>query len=224
MLYLGFVNFALVEPVIQRMLSSEFEDVRQCGGRCAVVAGLQFGPHDFFSDARDSQDSAVRLGAAEICAASVASSGRIPDLTGALAKFFDDPDEAVRKASAQAVASMRDLRLTPLKGMLTALISSKSFKEAVGQLLITLDHAKDDNISDLIIACSRRFIEVYGVDVGNLATGAAGNSRQVAGLLLRAYAQAEDDGSRSEVLDILDELLLHGAYGVEELVDATERG
>jgi hypothetical protein len=78
-------------------------------------------------------------------------------------------------------------------------------------------------VDDLIIACARRFVTVYGAQTGDISTGAAGEAREVGELLLRAYAQAIDVTAKGEVLDILDELLAFGAYGVAELVGAAER-
>lgn len=51
----------------------------------------------------------------------------------------------------------------------------------------------------------------------------AGEAREVGELLLRAYAQAIDVTAKGEVLDILDDLLASGTYGVAELVGAAGR-
>ncbi len=52
---------------------------------------------------------------------------------------------------------------------------------------------------------------------------AAGDGGKVAELLLRAYAQASDPPARSEILDLIDQLLLLGAYGMEQLIDDAQR-
>jgi hypothetical protein len=41
--------------------------------------------------------------------------------------------------------------------------------------------------------------------------------------VIRAYAQATDAASRATALDMIDGLLLNGAFGVDELVEAAER-
>ena len=78
-------------------------------------------------------------------------------------------------------------------------------------------------MDDLFIAFARRFVTVYSAQTSDISTGAAGEAREVGELLLRAYAQAIDVTAKGEVLDILDELLAFGAYGVAELVGAAER-
>lgn len=86
---------------------------------------------------------------------------------------------------------LRGRALRPFERELAALIESQSFDRAVPQLLITFDQAPD-RVDDLIIACARRFVTVYGTQTGDISTGPAGEAREVGELLLRAYAQAID--------------------------------
>jgi hypothetical protein len=88
--------------------------------------------------------------------------------------------------------------------------------------LITLRQAPD-RIDDLVIQCARRFVDMHRADVGNLATAAAGEVREVGQLILRAYAQASGAAVRATVLDLVDELLLAGAYDFAQILDETER-
>ncbi|MFE4828524.1 hypothetical protein [Streptomyces sp. NPDC056672] len=90
------------------------------------------------------------------------------------------------------------------------------------QLLITLEHAPA-RVDDLVLECVRRFTEVHGTDAADISTGAAADAHHIGELLIRAYAQAGSTSRRSEILDILDELLLQGAYGVAEAVRKAER-
>jgi hypothetical protein len=188
----------------------------------AAFAGLELGSTDLFATALASTDASVRKGAAQVCA------GRLPQTTNAAAAgeatqgFINDADNEVREAAAHVAAVLRGEALRPFELVLAVLIGSQSFDRAVAQLLITLDQAPD-RVDDLIIACARRFVTVYGAQTGDISTGAAGEAREVGELLLRAYAQAIDVTVKGEVLDILDELLTFGAYGVAELVDTAER-
>ena len=78
-------------------------------------------------------------------------------------------------------------------------------------------------MDSLILQSAQRLIEVNRTDIGNIATRAAADAREIAGLVIRAYAQATDAASRATALDMIDGLLLHGAFGVDELVEAAER-
>jgi hypothetical protein len=134
----------------------------------------------------------------------------------------DDQDEDVRKAVATLAPVLRDQALRPFKEVLLSVIGSPTFDDAVDQLLITLERASD-RIDDLMMACAQRFVEVFGRDISNISTRAAGNANEVGRLVLRAYAQALSARDRSAALDLVDKLLLSGGYGVDQLVVSAER-
>jgi hypothetical protein len=140
----------------------------------------------------------------------------------AVKKFVADDEEQVRKAAAQVAGELRNRALRPFSDVLSTLIESESFTEALPQLLITLQ-AAPDRIDDMVIACTRRFIDVYGQAASDISTSAAGDAGQVTQLTLRAYAQASDRDIRRQTLDLIDGLLIINAMGALEAVDAAER-
>jgi len=117
---------------------------------------------------------------------------------------------------------LRNHELRPFSDVLNALIASESFTEALPQLLITLQ-AAPDRIDDMVLNCTRRYIDVYGQQAGDISTSAAGEAREIIQLTLRAYAQAAEPDLRRQVLDLIDNLLLIGALGALEAVEQAER-
>jgi hypothetical protein len=222
MTYIGVNEPAVIEPVAQRMMASADNGVRKAGGMMAVFAGLELGLNRLLTAARESQDTATRQGAAEICAQRLPYTADSAAATTALEEFFNDQDDDVRQAAAQVAGALRERALRPTAGLLTALISSEAFQHALPQLLITLDEAPD-GIYDLVILCARRFLDIYAADVENIATAAAGEARDVGRLIIRAYAQAPDVASRAQTLDLIDELLLAGAFDFARMVSEAER-
>ena len=221
-IYVGWQDSTLVEPVVQRMLASSDEDVRKAGGLLAAYAGLEFGHPQLLTAARESTDAATRLGAADLCARSLPHTSDALTAADALKQFVADDEEEVRKAAAQVAAELRNRALRPFSDVLTTLIASESFTEALPQLLITLQ-AAPDRIDDMVVACTRRFIDVYGKAASDISTSAAGDAGQVAQLTLRAYAQASNRDMRRQTLDLIDGLLVINAMGTLEAVDAAER-
>jgi hypothetical protein len=212
----------VVEPVIRRMLASADATVREAGGQLAAYAGLELGLAQLLTAARESTDASTRKGAADLCAQTLAHTTDAPTAAEALHQFIADREEDVRKAAAQVAGSLRNRELRPYSELLTALIASEAFTEALPQLLITLQ-AAPDRIDDIVLACARRFIDLYGEEAGDMSKAAAGEAREVVQLTLRAYAQASDRDMRRQVLDLIDGLLLINAIGALEAVDATER-
>jgi hypothetical protein len=221
-IYVGWQDSTVVEPVVQRMLASLDENVRKAGGLLAAYSGLEFGRPELLTAVRQSSDVPIRLGAADLCARSLPHTSDAASAAAALGQFVADDDEEVRKAAAQVAAELSNRALRPFSNVLTTLIESESFTEALPQLLITLQ-AAPDRIDDMVVACTRHFIDVHGEAAGDISTSAAGNARHVAQLTLRAYAQASDREMRRQTLDLIDGLLVINAMGALEAVDRAER-
>jgi hypothetical protein len=93
--------------------------------------------------------------------------------------------------------------------------------EALPQLLITLERAPD-RVDDLAVVCAtvRRS---FRADAGDISTGAAGDAREVGRLIVKGLGQSRSIEDRAAFLDVLGELLLIGAYGVDDVIAESER-
>lgn len=222
MIYIGNDEPTRLQPVIERMLGSKFAAVREAGGKQAAFAGLEFGLDGPLTAARQSPDGSVRKGAAEVCARRLSGTADPTSAAAALSQFFTDDDEEVRKSAAQAALTLRGHALRPFADLLSTLIHSLSFTDALSALLMTLEQAPD-RIDDLVIDCAKRFLREHGSQVGDLSTAAAGQAQGVGRLILRAYAQATTPAGRALVLDLVDELLMDSAYDFARIVDEVER-
>lgn len=220
--YVAWINARTVEPVIERMIESEYAEVRKTGGQLAAFVGLEFGLATLMETAKVAEDPAAREGVALNCAQRLPLTSDPARAGAVLQELAHDSDEKVREAVAEVAARLRDENLGPFKDIIRSLIESPSIEAAVDQLLITLEHATE-RIDDLIMACARRFVDIFGTDVGNLSTRAAGNADEIGRLILRAYAQARTPVGRSDALDLIDKLLMLAAYRMDELVEAAER-
>ena len=222
MMYIAFGEPQEIEPVIQRMLGSTHAQVRRAGGQLAAFAGLELGLGQLLIAVRDSQDAATRNGAAFVCARRLPHTKDARAAADALQQFVDDPDDGVRKTAAEVAGALRGQALQPFATVLTKLIASPAFSDALPQLLITLQQAPD-RIDGLVTQCARRFVNVHGADASNIQTAAAGEAPEIGRLVLRAYAQAADSAARGPVLDLIDDLLFSGAYEFDRIIDEAER-
>ncbi|MFI7244891.1 hypothetical protein [Streptomyces qinglanensis] len=106
--------------------------------------------------------------------------------------------------------------------ILTHLKPSPAFSHALPQLLITLEQTPD-RVDDLILQCHRRFIEEHGAASGDISIRAAVNAHHIGELLVRAYTQAGTASRRSDILNLLDDLLLNGAQRLREAANSVGR-
>lgn len=220
--HLGHEDSDFAKPVIERMLNSPIFETRQAGGRLAALAAMQWGMTDLLDSVLEANDVARRKGAAEVCALRLANTSDTEVAQRGLEQFVDDPEEDVRKAAADVAAALRGERLRPFREPVARLIAAAAFTDALPQLLITLERAPD-RVDDLILECAQRFVEVFGLDSGDIRTRAAADARRIGELLLRAYAQAASHAKRSKILDLLDHLLFLGAFGVVDVIEKFER-
>lgn len=220
--YLGIADNTFVAPVVERMVASSHEEVQQAGGRLAAYAGLELGLPALLDAAMQSTEAKVREGAATICAHRLPTTSESERAGAALAVLFDDEDDDVRDQAAAVAAALRGNPLAPHRALVDKLIASAAFEQANTQLLITLDQSTE-RVDDLILATTWRFIAVYKGQLASISTHAAADAREVGTLLLRAYAQAKTAAARSDVLEMIDDLLMEAAYDFAKTVGEAER-
>ncbi|MFI1209808.1 hypothetical protein ACH4UV_19590 [Streptomyces sp. NPDC020802] len=209
-------------PLTERMLHSPVAPVRRFGGQVAALASMEWETSDLLAEVLAGNDTAQRQGAADVCAQRLLNTGDQALAHHALVRFFHDPGEDVQEAAATVAAALRGRRLGPYRRTLTALIDSRAFGAALPQLLITLEDAPD-RVDELVLTCARRFVAVFGAASADLARGVAADARGIGRLLVRAYVQAPSPALRSGILDLLDQLLLLGSYGVAEAINDSHR-
>jgi len=212
----------IVDPLIERMLGSEFERVREVGGRLAAFAGLELGLDRLLSAGVTSPDATTRRGAAELCANILSWTSNAEAATAALLGFFDAAEEDVRAAAAEVAIGLRGKDLTPHVDLLRSLIASPTLPQALAQLLFTLEGTAG-GLAELGLECAERFLATKKEEMGDIRTSAAADSRHIGELLLRTYSQSPKPEIRGRALDAIDELLLEQAYGIDELVAGAER-
>ncbi|MHB8659321.1 MAG: NACHT domain-containing protein [Solirubrobacteraceae bacterium] len=215
-------DFERVRDVIGRMLVSERMEVRQAGGRLLAWAAVITPDSALLEMAYAHRDETVRKGAAEVLSGHVRAAADRQATIAALIALLRDPSAAVHDAAAHFVVALREENLGAWRELVLALIESPAFDEAIPQLAITLEGARGEN-GDIIVAAARRFDELHGAEIANIATGAAGDAKQIGDLVLRAERQGLSPKQSAEALDVIDALLLHGAYGFADAVSMAER-
>lgn len=221
MIYIGNVNPDIIDPVIQRMLASENDEVRKVAGVLAAFAALEWGRPELMAQAL-SADAWVRTGVAQLCARNVDRSSSADLATSSLVTLMHDNDNEVRKAVANVAPHLRERPLRPFAQLLNALIDSPSYNLATPQLLITLQHSPD-KVDDLVLTAAQRFLDIHGEDAADIRTAAAGDAHYISELVVRGLAQSRDPQHRAALLDALDHLLQVGVYGIGDAIATFER-
>ncbi|WP_460796879.1 hypothetical protein, partial [Nocardioides pacificus] len=221
MLYIGNVDPDVIDPVIARMLAASDPEVQRAAGSMAAYAAIQWERPQLMERAL-AGNLEVRTGAAEVCSARVDRAADSVLLLATLRKLMNDEEEQVRKAVGELAGYLRGHKLGALADFLAGLIASESYIHATPQLLITLQEAPD-KVDDLVDLAAHRFLDVFGSDVADIRTGAAGDAHYISDLVVRGLAQTRNKQRISTLLDILDRLLELGVYGVDRAIEGAFR-
>lgn len=221
MIYIGNVDPAIVDPVIERMLVSSDEEVLEEGGRIAAFAALEWNRPQLMTRVL-AGDARTRKGAAELCVNRIDHTSNLELAGSTLRSLMQDDETGVREAVSGLASHLCDHPLRPFADLLDALIASPAFEQAMPQLLITLQRAPD-KVDELVLKGAQQFLAVFASDASDIRTSAAGDARYVSQLVVRGLAQSRDKTHRARLLDVLDSMLELGAYGVEEVLAVTER-
>jgi len=221
MLYIGSVNPEVINPVIHRMLVSDYTETREAGGEIAAFAALEWQRADLL-DHVAAWDTPARVGVARVCVRRIGGTSNTQLAASVLLRLMNDQEHDVRKAVAEVAPQLRGQAIRPFADLLVALIDSPAYADATPQLLITLEHAPD-KVDDLVLKSAQRFLTIYGEQAGDIRTSAAGDAHYISELVVRGLAQSSDLWHRGALLDVLDLLLELGVYGIGKAIAETER-
>lgn len=220
--YLSYRDIGIVEALTMRMLASNHAAVRRAAGQLTAFLGLEHGRAVLLTAASTSADMEVRRGVAEVAAARLARGSRLAENHALLVDLFSDEASEVREAAANVGMNLWEHALRPYADTLTSLIASPAFRSSLPQLFLTLQYAPD-RVHDLIVLVARRFIDELGAEAVDMSTSAAGDAHYLGELVLRAYVQAGNASERKQALDLVDGLIQVGAYGMEDLLNKSDR-
>lgn len=204
------------------MLLSEDASVRGVGGQLAAFAAMEWGAADSLRAVLSGKDTASRKGAADMAAHRLPHQADAEVATTTLARLMDDAADEVRKEAVNVAGVLRGCSLRPFKRVIQALIASPAFSDAASQLLYTLEHAPD-RVNDLALLSAQRFIDELRGEAADVRTGVAADARKVGQLVIRGLAKNHTTAERAAFLDILNQLLLAGAYGIAIVISESER-
>jgi hypothetical protein len=213
-----------VRPIVERMLASDEEEVRDAGGALASVAGLdETDAGDLLTSVLGDADARIRRGVAKVLAARAVSSRYRERCAAGLRKLFDDEDAGVREEAAKVFWRVQDRQLAELDAVSYAFLSSAAFQGNHQHFLHALNVSTADVI-DLVLATADRMVSAYGEQLGDLRGRIGGDSRDLSNLLLRVLGTMDADRAKTNrALDMLDLMLGAGAWGVTEALETVER-
>jgi hypothetical protein len=210
-----------VKELLPQIMAHNNNDSQRLAGQLSAYLGLAKGQTQLLTQAVESPNEKVRVGAGQILANMYLTMDDKDAITEIILNLVNDDSQDVREFSHDLMANLRGEELCVHEHLLISLINSEAFSQCLPQLILTIQEAPDQ-VDDIAIACAAQFISRYKEEIGDISTSAAGDSQSIAQLLFKAYARA-DQKKREEIIDLLDSMLRYNAYGVGEMIGLFEK-
>ena len=219
-------SYGSVRPILRAMLASPESSARRTAARQICLAGLGDGETQVLAMADVGMvlggDAEMRAAAAEIYARNCGHPDIAEQCVTNLSRFFDDPDEQVRRAAGRCFHHIDTERLAEYGDLIEAFVHSASFAEGAFSLMDRLNEMRAP-LPPYVALLADRAVEVWGVDAGDIGTSISAGATTLSKLIVRFYAQSKNDGQREQVLNAIDDLLKIGFIGLDEELRAADR-
>ena len=215
-------HFQQLRPVLARMMASDIDDVATAGARQACLASLTVNEALALGQICANGSKLHRLGAAEIYAANLKMSAHRAECETMVATLFDDPDKEVRDAAASCFRRFDGPELRDYPDLIERYAKSAAFGTALNPLITAVEKSTAV-IPEITLMVCERFFEIAGRDAGDIRTMASAYARNTVELVLRVYSLAPDHELRRRCLDLVDQMYLLGAFGLDEITAEFDR-
>lgn len=209
-------RFADIDPVITSMLASGVDDICKIGARHLALASF----HDEALDGRVDEllrdpRTAVREAGIEVFARSIAVA-RKERCVAVVATALKDPVKEVREAAGQVFHETPPLPFDGLSPLLTALIEGSRITDHGGTMALHWLAGTRRRLPMLALEVCEAFMAAAGKDIGDIRTHASADSGEIVRIVLRLHGQHTEPAIRDRCLDLVDQLLLNRAHGIEQ--------
>ena len=212
--YAVYTHYRELRPILQSALSSRDSDSAEIVARQITLAELD--DVDVGSD-----DERVRRGsvamrkpAAGVYARNVAKEVVGPVCMSRLQGFFEDDEEKVRLASANAFSHVSDEWLSRSRDFILRFVESSAFETGPYHVLHAIEES-NLGVPDVIWRVAERVLEFLGEEGTHVAYHGSMIAGIIAKLVVRQYQQIEEDGIKTRCLDLIDRLEQAGYFGID---------
>jgi hypothetical protein len=198
--------------VIQRMLSSSHEKVREAGGTLACLARLYHVEADALSAAALKGDMHCRLGACEVANSNLLIADCRAWCETALVRLFFDESKEVRKKAAGCFWHLwqsPDTPLTDFDALIRSFLASPAFADEPTYLLHALEETQHQ-VPEAVLDVCEAFITRCGEEARDIRTSLAADEHTIGKLVFTAYAQLKSRAMQTRALNAIDRMNLEG--------------
>ena len=215
-------HFQELAPILNRMVNSEISDVASIGARQVSLAALDLPEAANLAERCLSGSEPQRIGVAEVMAANVKVAKYRSFCEDTLVTLFNDLSEEVRSEAANCFRRYEGDALVGYEQLIAHFVRSDAFPVNRFPLLMALESTTAKLPEVTLLACEK-FIDSAGLPAADVNPRESGDANIVIKLALRIYQQSSDDAIRYRSLELIDRLMEHGIYGINDALEEFER-
>jgi HEAT repeat protein len=218
----GYRDYVAIRPIVQQMLASEDADIVKAGANVCCLLALHVDAA--LLDAVEVRAGAptMREAAAKVYATKVAHKEVGAACRDLLLPFFDDPDQAVRKAAAAAFHRISDLEIVAQDRLLLAFLDGRPGAAALEPVIRALEDSPV-SLPSLVCRLVELGVEAFRTDGGDIRTHSAIIAADLSKIVIRLYAQSSDEEIRTRCLNAIDKMERANFFGLSDELGRVER-
>ena len=220
--YAAQTHYEQLEPVLQRMIDSEDEEVASVGARQICLASLNVEEALPLAKRCAHGEGPLRIGAAKVYAANLKNATHRTSCKEALGEFFNDSHPEVRSAAIACFNQLGGLEFREYQDLIDRFLESSPRQKEFRPVFRALKESICDDPMVLLTVCLS-YLKLVGMDITNIATSASLHGRDVTNLILRAYRQSIDADLKGVCLDAIDVLSIRGIFELDNALNEFER-
>ncbi|WP_459195805.1 NACHT domain-containing protein [Wukongibacter baidiensis] len=210
-----------LHPILNRMIYSCDEKIQAAGARQACLALLSNCDSKRIADRCIKGSKAQQSGVAEVFSRNIGNKYLKETCEKHLLKVLESDYEEVRKKAADCFRNIEGDDLNEYWNFVLKYMKTKAFKENSRFLFYALKEI-DDVQNEIVFQICNAFVKLvekettfysiryYNVDV-------------LSKLIMKIYRQTLDEKIKAKSLDIIDDMMKRGAYGINKMISDIER-
>lgn len=215
-------HFVSLKPIVERMLSSDLPSVATVGARQACVAAMHTEEALPLAEFCLNGTQTHRMAAAEVFVINLRSAYLKEFCENSLIQLFSDSSPEVRARAAKCFFRL-ETELDSYFNLISQFVETEAFFDEAHDLICALEKATSKLPKSTYRVCER-FVQGITDENAQKRSGALSDVSSVSQLLVRLYSQnGRDLVLQSQCLDLIDQMIEIGAYGLERSLTPFER-
>lgn len=218
--YAGHRNYRALEPAINKML--DMPEAVEAAARQVCLLSLNIAAAGPLADSVRAGSDAMRKAAAEVYAANVAQEVVGPDCRRLLKPMFRDPSDEVRIAAAGAFTHIGRLPTSDQADLLGSFLSSQPGAKELEPAIRALEDSHIQ-LPDLVCSLAEATVKAFRGTAGDISKADAMVGMDLSKIVVRLYAQTDDEKVKARCLDLVDDMERYHFMGLSEELQRLDR-